>query len=618
MNQVTVRVPLRVDLAGGTLDLWPLYLFHPGARTVNLAVSTYAQVEVTTRLDAAIEVNLTDAEHHRTYDSASEMRKDEHVALIATIVEHFHLTGISIISRTDAPRGSGLGGSSAVAVATVRALAEIAGASLEPDELIDLVRDLETRLLGIPAGIQDYYPAVYGGLTTLHLEPGRVGRHPISILLADLTPHLTLFYSGIAHFSGTNNWQIYKRHLDGDASVIRSLDEIAHAAADMEKALEARDFAAAGEALGREWRNRRQLFTGVSTPEIDKAIMLAVGAGAWAGKVCGAGGGGCVVFLHPPERRRNVIEALSRLQGRVLDVSPVGTGMVVETPDLTQKSFSFAPRRRSGGVDETEHLFLASESREPRNPFVLIEAILTYDDPRRQVHHRVERSYLAPVVLAHETVDWSAAESVSLHGLALSADPPAGVELAASVKDDRLISVMQTAEEEAREHLVETERLTIYENPAFGIFSDPEEAPAAFLLRCTELANEMLEERAASLEATFRRRIDQIRERSEKDQRESDARDTEAGLATDGSDVTRGAGQTLYNITSGKGTTERSADSPAEAEFLEKIALVQKAWDRDLEEARAELSAQAEAIEAISIAPSVRNVEIARIVVVWR
>jgi D-glycero-alpha-D-manno-heptose-7-phosphate kinase len=618
MKQVTVRVPLRVDLAGGTLDLWPLYLFHPGSRTVNLAISSYAEVEVATRADAAIEVNLTDAGHHRIYDSASEMRKDEHVALIATIIEHFRLTGISVVTRTDAPRGSGLGGSSAIAVATVRASAEIAGVALEPDELIALARDLETRLLGIPAGVQDYYPAVYGGLTTLHLEPGRVARHPIPILLPDLASHLTVFYSGIAHFSGTNNWQIYKRHLDGDASVIQGLGEIALAAADMEKALEARDFAAAGEALGREWRNRRALFTGVTTPEIDKAIVLAVGAGAWAGKICGAGGGGCVVFLHPSDRRRNVHEALSRLQGRVLDVSPVGTGMAVETPDLSQKSFSFAPRRRSGGVDETEHLFLASESREPRNPFVLVEAVLTYDDPRRQFHHRVERTYLAPIVLAHETVDWSAAEVVAIHALALSADPPADVDLVASVKDDRILAILQSAEERAREHLVETERLTVYENPAFELFSEADEAPAAFLLRCTEFANEMLEQRVESLEATFRRRIDQIRERSDKDQRESEARDAEAGLTSEPTDVTRGAGQTLYNITSGKGTGGRSAASTAEADFLEKIALVQKAWDKELEEARVELSAQAEDIEAVSIAPAAKNVEIARMVVVWK
>jgi D-glycero-alpha-D-manno-heptose-7-phosphate kinase len=618
MKQVTVRVPLRVDLAGGTLDLWPLHLFHPGARTVNLAISTFAEAEVSTRSDACIEVNLADVEHHRVYDTMAELKQDQQVALIAVICEHFRLTGVTIVTRTEAPRGSGLGGSSALAVALVRAMGEIAGQSFEQEDLITLVRDLETRLLGIPAGVQDYYPPVFGGLTTLHLDPGRVARHPIPIQLAELGAHLTVYYSGVAHFSGANNWQIYKRHIDGDAAVVSGLAEIARAAADMEKALEAGNFEAAGQALGREWHSRRALFEGVSTREIDKAIKLAMGAGAWAGKVCGAGGGGCVIFMHPPERRRSVMDALSRLPGRVLEVTPVTVGMTVDSPQAAQKSFTFGPRRRSGGGDEVEHLFRATDSREPRSPFVLVESIITYDDPRRDVHRRVERTYLAPVVLARESVDWSAARGVHVDDLNLAAEAPAGVELVVSRKDDAILTAIQAAEEQAREWLVESERLTVYENSAFELYSEPDESPAAFLLRCTEHANQKLEDRAESLEATFRRRIDQIRERSEKDQRENEARDAEAGVTSESSDVTRGSGQALYNITTGRGATARSAENPAEADYLEKIALVQKAWEKELEEARVELSTQAESIEEVSIAPTLRNVEIARIVVVWQ
>jgi D-glycero-alpha-D-manno-heptose-7-phosphate kinase len=565
-----------------------------------------------------IEVNLTDIDHHRAWESLSDMKKDPEVALIATIVEHFRLTGVSIVTRTDAPRGSGLGGSSALAVATVRALAEIAGVTLDPEELITLVRDLETRLLGIPAGIQDYYPPVYGGLTTLHLEPGHVARHPMPVHLAELAPHLTVHYSGAAHFSGTNNWQIYKRHLDGDRKVIRGLEAIGKAAAQMEKALEAGDFEAAGAALTLEWQSRRELFDGVSTPEIDKAIMLGVGAGAWAGKVCGAGGGGCVVFLHPPDQKRQVLEALSRLQGHVLNVTPVAVGMTVESPDIVQKSFSFGSRRRSGGGEGPEHLYLAGGSTGPLEPFVLVESIITYDDPRREIHHRVERTWLAPILLGREAVDWSSSSAISADTLTLTADPPARVEFSVPLGDDALLATIETVEQQAKEHLAESERFTVFENPAFELHSEAEESPAEFLLRCTQIAREKIEERASNLEATFRRRIDQIRERSEKDQRESDARDTEAGIATEGSDVTRGAGQALYNITTGKAAKPRGAESPAEADYLDKIALVQKAWDRELEEARIELSAQAEAIEEVSIAPALRNIEIARIVVVWQ
>src|SRR5687768_3955097 len=153
MNKVIVRAPARADLAGGTLDLWPIYLFHPGSRTVNVAISFYAESEVVETGDSAIEIHLTDLQYRKRYESMQELAADPKAALIYRAAEHFHLTGIHITTRTDAPRGSGLGGSSALTITLVRALSELAGRPVEGEELITLVRDLETRLLGVPAGI---------------------------------------------------------------------------------------------------------------------------------------------------------------------------------------------------------------------------------------------------------------------------------------------------------------------------------------------------------------------------------------------------------------------------------------------------------------------------------
>src|SRR5687768_2071300 len=105
MNKVTVRAPVRADLAGGTLDLWPLYLFHPGARTVNVAISYYAESEVTETAGGAIEVHLTDQQYRQRYESMQEMSADPKAALLHRSLEHFKLTGIQITTRTDAPRG---------------------------------------------------------------------------------------------------------------------------------------------------------------------------------------------------------------------------------------------------------------------------------------------------------------------------------------------------------------------------------------------------------------------------------------------------------------------------------------------------------------------------------
>src|SRR5213592_3156262 len=252
MKKVIVRAPVRADLAGGTLDLWPLYLFHPGSRTINVAIAVH------------LDVNLVGQQSEQTYASIHELAADPKAALVHRVLEHFHLNGIRITTRTDAPRGSGLGGSSALTVTLVRALSELAGSPIDEDDLIALVRDLETRLIGVPAVIQDYYPAVYGGLAAIHLNPGLVVRHEIHLPIERLAEHMLLHYTGIAHFSGTNNWEMYKRQIDGKRKVHKGFDRIAQSAAEMEKALTNADFRAAGAALGHEWENRKALIAGIS------------------------------------------------------------------------------------------------------------------------------------------------------------------------------------------------------------------------------------------------------------------------------------------------------------------------------------------------------------------
>src|SRR5262249_45421960 len=147
-----------------------------------------------------------------------------------------------------------------------------------------------------------------------------------------------------------------KRQIDGKRKVHKGFDRIAQSAMEMEKALTAGDFRAAGKALGHEWENRKALIAGISTPEIEAAIAAATGAGAWAGKVCGAGGGGCIVFLLPPEARENVRRALAQVAGRVLEASPVAHGLAVERSGGAQsESFPARGRHVPQKGDSIEH-----------------------------------------------------------------------------------------------------------------------------------------------------------------------------------------------------------------------------------------------------------------------
>src|SRR5437899_4145116 len=413
MKKVIVRAPVRADLAGGTLDLWPLYLFHPGSRTVNVAISYYAESEVAEISDSGIEIHLTDQQYEQRYESLHEMASDPKAALIHRMLEHFHLSGIRITTRTDAPRGSGVGGSSALTVTLVRALSELVGDPIEGDELVALVRDLETRLIGVPAGIQDYYPAVYGGLAAIHLNPGTVVRHEIPLPIERLAEHMLLHYTGVAHFSGTNNWEMYKRHIDGKRKVHKGFSQIAQSAMEMEKALAAGDFPAAGAALAREWKNRKALINGISTPEIEAAIAAATGAGAWGGKVCGAGGGGCIVFLLPPARSEDVRRALTEVPGRILEATPVPHGLTIDRSGAAQiEAFPARGRHIPQPSSTIEHLYVYG-GRGAYKPFLVAEAVVTQSEPRSGAHQTLMRTYAAPIDVAEASVAWTDAKLIS-------------------------------------------------------------------------------------------------------------------------------------------------------------------------------------------------------------
>ena len=329
-HAIEASAPARIDLAGGTLDLWPLHAFHPGSVTVNLAIDRRASCRVR-RGGEGIRLVAPDRGLDRHVRSAKELRDDPGTALVGALLEELAPEGrIELEFRSGVPFGSGLGGSSALAVAVAAALARSRGTGSGAVVGVEFVRDVETRVLGKPAGVQDYYPAFGGGLHVLRFETGRTVAEREDVDADAWDAHLTLFDTGAAHSSGMNNWEVFRRRLEGDPVVARSLEKIASAAREMAAAAAARDFAAMGGALKDEWEARRELAPVVSSPAIEAAISAAVAEGAWGGKACGAGGGGCVVFLSPPERTAAVREALCRLDGgRVLPVRAENRGLAL-------------------------------------------------------------------------------------------------------------------------------------------------------------------------------------------------------------------------------------------------------------------------------------------------
>ena len=303
--RIETSAPTRIDLAGGTLDIWPLYLFHPGAQTVNAAISLRARATVESRSDSRILIRSEDTGATVEADDWRELRDRRELRLLSLLVHFFEARGLTLTTSSESPAGAGIAGSSALNVAVCAALAQWNRTHYEPEALLQVAMNVEAQAINVPTGLQDYRPALYGGIAALELEVDGVRRVALDVDPSELERRLVLCYTGEPRNSGTNNWDIFKRHIDGDQHIFDCFEHIRDTAAAMRRALTEADWDGVGRAIAEEWEHRKRLAPGVSTPAIDALIARAMGAGATAAKVCGAGGGGCLVELRttrPPCR----------------------------------------------------------------------------------------------------------------------------------------------------------------------------------------------------------------------------------------------------------------------------------------------------------------------------
>ena len=328
--RIRSSAPTRLDLAGGTLDIWPLYLFHEGARTINAAITVRAECELSDEGVDGIHVTSVDTGAVLRAPNASTLTGDEEPRLVARLLRYFQVDRLSVVTRSQSPVGAGLAGSSALNIALCGALAVWLDRRYAPEELIALALNLEAQVIRAPTGGQDYRPAMYGGIASLDMGPGGIRRRPLRIAAGELGERIVVAYTGDAHNSGVNNWEITKRHLDGNRQVVAALGRICEIAAAMERALERRDWPAVGRHLSAEWTVRKSLAPNVTTPAIDTLIARGLAAGASGAKVCGAGGGGCILLLVEPRNVGAVRESLAAGGARLLDAAIDTEGLRVQ------------------------------------------------------------------------------------------------------------------------------------------------------------------------------------------------------------------------------------------------------------------------------------------------
>lgn len=322
-----------MDLAGGTVDIWPLYLYHENPVTVNFAVNLYTSCTVRKREGSAITLRSADQKVEETFDRLETLlaAKSYRHPLAAWVVRHFRPAGgLTVETDSEAPAGGGISGSSSMLIATVSAFNRLCGTGHKIETVREIAQNIEAQIIRVPTGCQDYYPAMYGGVSAIELTPAGLFRKGIAVDAAELDRRFVLAYTGKPRNSGINNWEVTKLHIDGDKKVRRNFDRIAAIANAMRSALERQDWPEISRLLREEWAFRKKNAPGITTETIDHLVKVTKRIGAKAAKVCGAGGGGCVVFLCEPEAKARVAAAIEAEGAQVLPVKVAPKGVTVK------------------------------------------------------------------------------------------------------------------------------------------------------------------------------------------------------------------------------------------------------------------------------------------------
>ena len=337
MRTVVAHAPGRVSLAGGGTDIPAFYERHGGA-VVASAITLGATVEVSTN-GAGLELVSMDHGSRELIPAeryAARVRypflAEEFLTLPKAVAWHFGLDRARLAAASELPPGGGLGASAAVCVALVAAGSAFVGEQLARSGVAEVAARIEMGVLRRPCGKQDQYTAAYGGLNLLEFaRDGSVAVTPIlpsAEARRELSRHLVLFSNGGRRNSAGPLAELARRITVEDERTLEALNELKRIAYELPAVLERGDMPSVGELLDRGWQAKSRLHSQVSTPDIDRALSLAKRAGAYGGKLTGAGLAGSLLIACPPARRAEIGAVLATQGWLARRVDVDGSGVV--------------------------------------------------------------------------------------------------------------------------------------------------------------------------------------------------------------------------------------------------------------------------------------------------
>lgn len=326
MKKFSAKSPTRVDLAGGTLDLWPLNCFVDNCITINVAIDIYTECELVVRDDQKIKVASIDQKFSFEFGNWNDFINDTKPEL------HFFRVhagfwkpsfGFELTTNSQSPLGGGLGGSSSLSMSVMKTFIQATGKRLSLNDMVSIGHNLEAAILRTPTGVQDYVPAIQGGMNVISFSPYGLEIAQEKMPLDFYNDHAILVYTGRPHHSGLNNFEVLKNAVTGNEVTLKALRGIRDVAQELAEKLKNKDINDLKKIFDKEYDCRIQLTSAFTSPEIERLRKVSLEAKADAIKICGAGGGGCVMVWSQPKNKNQVKKAIQESGFKILETQAV-------------------------------------------------------------------------------------------------------------------------------------------------------------------------------------------------------------------------------------------------------------------------------------------------------
>ncbi|HGE72017.1 TPA: GHMP kinase [Candidatus Poribacteria bacterium] len=349
------RTPVRIDFAGGWTDVALFAQDEPGAvinATINIysyatvkklppkeiETNAYGYKHVESVEDRSIKIYSADFDIYQEADDIKQLEYDGNIDLAKAALRRTNIDyGVEIITRSNAPAGSGLGTSASMGVALVGVLNALNNASCLPHELAEQASAIERYELNILGGKQDHYASAIGGFNFMEFfgEDVKVFGLPISRnTLLELEKNLVLCYTGKSRLSGNIHQNVVDAFLSGDPETISALKNLKQITRDMKNVLLKGDLSEFARLMSENWENQKRLHSSVTNAQIDELFDIANRNGALGGKACGAGGGGCLIFYCESNKEHLVRKKLEEYGLKVIDFDFTTEGISIWHPEV--------------------------------------------------------------------------------------------------------------------------------------------------------------------------------------------------------------------------------------------------------------------------------------------